>query len=37
VAELNSVGAEDIEENAERVLQWIKNWVKDQGKQENGN
>jgi len=24
VVELNSVGAEDIEENAERVLQWIK-------------
>ncbi|KIW56976.1 hypothetical protein PV05_05586 [Exophiala xenobiotica] len=36
VVELNSVGAEDIEENAERVLQWIKNWVKDQGTQENG-
>jgi adenylate kinase len=36
VVELNSVAAENIEENAERVLQWIKNWVKDQGQQENG-
>ncbi|ETI23084.1 hypothetical protein G647_04880 [Cladophialophora carrionii CBS 160.54] len=29
VVELKSVHAEDIEENAERILQWVKNWVKD--------
>ncbi|KAJ9500212.1 factor activating pos9 [Exophiala xenobiotica] len=36
VVELSSVAAEDIEENAERVLQWIKNWFKDHEQQENG-
>lgn len=30
VVELRSVEAEHIDENAERVLQWIQNWVKDQ-------
>ncbi|OCT54785.1 Adenylate kinase isoenzyme 6 HBR1 [Cladophialophora carrionii] len=29
VVELKSVHAEDIEENAERILQWVKDWVKD--------
>ncbi|EXJ63057.1 hypothetical protein A1O7_03502 [Cladophialophora yegresii CBS 114405] len=29
VVELKSVHAEDIEDNAERILQWVKNWVKD--------
>ncbi|KEF61657.1 dTMP kinase [Exophiala aquamarina CBS 119918] len=29
VVELKSTEAEDIEENAERILQWIKNWLKD--------
>lgn len=29
VVELKSVQAEDIDENAERILQWVKNWVKD--------
>ncbi|EXJ75624.1 uncharacterized protein A1O5_00131 [Cladophialophora psammophila CBS 110553] len=29
VVELKSVEADDIEENAERILQWVKNWIKD--------
>ncbi|KAJ9603244.1 factor activating pos9 [Cladophialophora chaetospira] len=29
VVELKSVEAEDIEENAERIMQWVKSWVKD--------
>ena len=29
VVELKSVEAEDIEENAERILQWVQNWIKD--------
>lgn len=29
VVELKSVEAEDIEENAERIWQWVQNWVKD--------
>jgi len=29
VVELKSTEAEHIEENAERILQWIKNWLKD--------
>ncbi|KIW26768.1 uncharacterized protein PV07_06576 [Cladophialophora immunda] len=29
VVELKSVNADDIEENAERILQWVKNWIKD--------
>lgn len=29
VVELKSTEAEDIEENAERILQWVKNWLKD--------
>ncbi|OAP56706.1 hypothetical protein AYL99_08818 [Fonsecaea erecta] len=29
VVELKSVHADDIEENAERILQWVKNWIKD--------
>ncbi|KIX94214.1 uncharacterized protein Z520_09924 [Fonsecaea multimorphosa CBS 102226] len=29
VVELKSVDADDIEENAERILQWVKNWIKD--------
>lgn len=32
VVELKSVEAEDIEENAERILQWVKNWIKDHDK-----
>ncbi|KIW16914.1 hypothetical protein PV08_04104 [Exophiala spinifera] len=31
VVELRSVSPEDIEENAERVVAWVKNWIKDQG------
>lgn len=30
VVELKSVQAEDIEENAERIIQWVNNWIKDQ-------
>ncbi|OAL33982.1 hypothetical protein AYO20_06817 [Fonsecaea nubica] len=29
VVELKSVNADDIDENAERILQWVKNWIKD--------
>jgi adenylate kinase len=36
VVELKSVHAEDIEENAERILQWVKNWVKDHASTGNG-
>ena len=36
VVELRSVEAEDIEENAERVLQWVKNWIKDQEQKVDG-
>ncbi|KIW71546.1 hypothetical protein PV04_03700 [Phialophora macrospora] len=36
VVELKSVHAEDIEENAERILQWVKNWVKDHASARNG-
>jgi broad-specificity NMP kinase len=36
VVELKSVEAEDIEENAERVLQWVKNWLKDGEAKVNG-
>lgn len=36
VVELKSVEAEDIEENAERVLQWVKNWLKDAETKANG-
>ncbi|EXJ80273.1 hypothetical protein A1O1_08415 [Capronia coronata CBS 617.96] len=36
VVELKSVQAEDIEENAERILLWVKNWVKDHGSKTNG-
>jgi adenylate kinase len=35
VVELNSVVAEDIEDNAERVLQWVKNWIEDRQGQNN--
>jgi len=28
VVELKSVEADDIEENAERIMQWVQNWVK---------
>ncbi|KAI1617948.1 dTMP kinase [Exophiala viscosa] len=31
VVELKSVEAEDIEDNAERIIQWVKIWVKDHG------
>ena len=35
VVELKSEEAEDVEENAERILSWIKTWVKDrEGKEE---
>lgn len=36
VVELKSVEAEDVEENAERVLQWINSWVKDRKEEANG-
>ncbi|KIX10365.1 uncharacterized protein Z518_01447 [Rhinocladiella mackenziei CBS 650.93] len=36
VVELKSVEAEDIEENAERLLQWVKNWIKDQEEKGSG-
>lgn len=29
VVELKSTEADDIEENAERIVQWVKNWMKD--------
>lgn len=32
VVELKSVEADDIEENAERIMQWVKSWVKDHTK-----
>ena len=31
VVELKSVEAEDIEDNAERIVEWVKNWIKDHG------
>lgn len=36
VVELKSVEAEDIEENAERVIQWVQSWIKDQQDKTNG-
>jgi broad-specificity NMP kinase len=33
VVELKSEEAEDIEENAERILQWVQQWMKDHAKQ----
>jgi broad-specificity NMP kinase len=36
VVELKSVEAEDIEENADRILQWVKNWKKDRGDRNEG-
>ncbi|KIV85548.1 hypothetical protein PV11_01230 [Exophiala sideris] len=36
VVELKSVEAEDIEDNAERIIQWVQNWIKDQGQKDHG-
>ncbi|KAL2408176.1 Adenylate kinase isoenzyme 6-like protein HBR1 [Exophiala dermatitidis] len=36
VVELKSVEADDIEENAERILQWVKNWIRDHAQKSNG-
>ncbi|EXJ86480.1 hypothetical protein A1O3_03431 [Capronia epimyces CBS 606.96] len=37
VVELKSVEPDDIEENAERILQWVRNWIQDHGPKTNGN